>query len=221
MCSSPEKVAWCSSLILRRATSRATMPAPTLRLPCALCHFQCQRPSAPTAMPLPAPTAVPLPTPRATPLPASTAVPLPIPGTLPVPLVPIPMPTAVPLPTPAVVPQPEPAALPFPAVGCGPNGPYWWGVGVCLSRHRRLRSLACHFRSHGAWPGCCATSSANGRAASAPTVVSLPVSAAVPLPAMIDYALRGPRTAVEGGGHAACRSSSCGRLIFNTSPADD
>ena len=30
-----------------RATCRATMPAPT-----ALCHFHCQRPSAPTAMPL-------------------------------------------------------------------------------------------------------------------------------------------------------------------------
>ena len=93
----------------------------------ALCHFQCQRPPAPTAMPLPAPTAVPLPTP----------------GALPVPLVPLPMPTVVPLPTPAVVPQAESAALPFPAIGRGPNDPYW-GVGVCLSRHpargRRLRA---------------------------------------------------------------------------------
>ena len=172
--------------------SRATMPAPT-----ALCHFQSQRPSAPTAMPLPAPTAVPLPTPRAMPLPAPTAVPLPTPGALPVPLVPIPMPTAVPLPTPAaVMPRPESAAMPFPAFGCGPNDPYW-GVGVCLSRHRR-RSLACHFRSHGAWPGCCATSSANGRAASsAPTAVPLPVSAAVPLPA-IDYAAHGRQLRATG-----------------------
>jgi hypothetical protein len=109
----------------------------------ALCHFQCQRPPAPTAMPLPAPTAVPLPMPMAMPLPAPTAVPLPTPGALPVPLVPLPMPTVVPLPTPAVVPQAEPAALPFPAIGRGPNDPYW-GVGVCLSRHpargRRLRA---------------------------------------------------------------------------------
>ena len=109
--------------------------------------------SVPTVGLLPAPTAVPLPTPRAMPLPAPTAVPLPTPGTLPVPLVPISMPTAVPLLTPAVVPrpesaalpQPEPAALSFPAIGCGPNDPYW-GVGVCLSRHRR-RSLVRHFRS--------------------------------------------------------------------------
>ena len=121
----------------------------------ALCHFQCQRPPAPTAMPLPAPTAVPLPMPMAMPLPAPmpmamplpapTAVPLPTPGALPVPLVPLPMPTAVPLPTPAVVPQAESAALPFPAIGRGPNDPYW-GVGVCLSRHpargRRLRATS-------------------------------------------------------------------------------